>query len=228
MHDDHDPSPVNPLPPLVLALFFAVMGVEAMFLLGEQGLIGGASALGWRAAVIADYGFNSEVFHWMLQNGRYEMDHLLRFVTYPFVHAGFTHALFGGVMLLAMGKFMSETFSQMTTLIVFGVASLVGAAVFGFLNTSGPWLLGVFPGVYGLIGGFTYTLWVRLGQVGEMQLRAFGLIGVLLGIQLLFGLLFGGSGDWIADLAGFVAGFGVSFVLRPGGIQKIRSWLRSR
>jgi membrane associated rhomboid family serine protease len=58
--------------------------------------------------------------------------------------------------------------------------------------------------------------------------RAFTLIGFLMGIQLVFGLLFGGGLDWVADLAGFVAGFALSFVVAPGGVSQILARMRQR
>jgi membrane associated rhomboid family serine protease len=50
----------------------------------------------------------------------------------------------------------------------------------------------------------------------------------LLGAQLLFSLLFGGADYWVADLAGFVAGFALSFVVSPGGVSRLTSRLRQR
>jgi len=47
----------------------------------------------------------------------------------------------------------------------------------------------------------------RLAAVGANRYRAFSLIGFLLLIQLVFAILFGSSQDWIADIAGFAAGF---------------------
>ena len=47
-------------------------------------------------------------------------------------------------------------------------------------------------------------------------------------IQLIFGLLFGGRPDWVADLAGFVAGFGLSFVVAPGGWRHTLTIIRRR
>lgn len=79
-----------------------------------------------------------------------------------------------------------------------------------------------------MIGGFTFLLWVKLAQTGGPQSRAFTLIGFLMGIQLVFGLLFGGGQDWVADLAGFVAGFGLSFLVSPGGWARVVDRLRQR
>ncbi|KAG1715301.1 hypothetical protein GQR58_000266 [Nymphon striatum] len=172
------------------------------------------------------YSFSGEIFDWMISTGRWPLEHVQRFVTYPFVHATFTHALFAGVMLLALGKMVAEAFGAVATLAIWLVSSIGGAFVYALLSDTGVPLIGAFPPIYGLIGAFTYLLWLRLGQMGEQQLRAFSLIGILLGIQLLFGLFFGGGKDWLADIGGFVSGFGLSLFLVPGGWARILAKLR--
>ncbi|MGR3637742.1 MAG: rhomboid family intramembrane serine protease [Shimia sp.] len=224
-HPD-DQSPVNPLPPVVVALFLLIVGVEAMFWAGAKGLVGGPSAVGWRLAALQQYAFSAEIMDWMLATGSWPIEHVKRFATYLFIHISFTHALFGGVLLLAIGKMVGEVFSQLGTFLVFvgsGIAGAIGYAV--ILDPDLP-LVGSYPGVYGLIGAFTFLMWTRLGELGAPQARAFSLIGVLVGIQLLFGLLFGGNPDWVADVVGFGAGFLMSFVLVPGGWQRIREKIR--
>jgi len=225
--DGHErQSPLNPLPPFAVALFLVILGVEAMFSLGARGLVGGPEAVGWRSAAIQDYGFNSAIMAWMIENRTLPIEHLRRFVSYAFVHGSFTHALFGGVLLLAMAKFLSAVFRHWAILVLFVVSTVMGAVIFGLVIKDQPWLIGTFPGVYGLIGGFTYVMWLRLGQLGTNQARAFTLIGVLMGLQLVFGLLFGGNGTWVADVAGFATGFLASFVLSPGGFAKLRVRIR--
>ena len=60
-------------------------------------------------------------------------------------------------------------------------------------------------------------------------MRAFTLIGMLLLFQLVFGILFqDGSLTWIAEVAGFISGFLLSFLLIPGGMERIRQQLRQR
>ncbi len=220
-------SPVNPLPPVIVALFLLMMAIEVIFQLGARGLAGGPGAIGWRNSAIQTYGFNADLMAWMVQNGRYPQEHLMRLVSYIFVHGTFTHALFAGAMVLALGKFVGEVFSQWATLTLFIASAIGGAAAYGLTAGSGqPWLVGAFPGVYGLIGGFTYLMWLKLGQMGERQARAFSLIGVLLALQLVFGLLFGGNSQWLADVGGFIFGFVLSFFLSPGGWAKIRAKIR--
>jgi len=217
---------VNPLPPVVAALFLVIMGIEIAFFLGSRGLIGGPQAVGWRLAAIQKYAFSADIFDWMMINGRWPFEHVMRFVTYPFVHASFTHALFVGVFVLAMGKMVAEVFGSVAMLIVFIVSGAGGALAFALLVNSPIPLIGGFPAVYGLIGAFTYLLWRSLATVGANQTRAFTLIAFLMGIQLVFGLLFGGNKDWVADLAGFATGFGLSFFLSPGGWTRMRGKIR--
>ena len=82
--------------------------------------------------------------------------------------------------------------------------------------------------VYGLIGAYTYAIWLRLGQAGENQILAFRLIGVLLFLQLIFGLIFGSNMAWISELTGFFCGFGLSVLLAPGGWTSFVDRMRQR
>ena len=92
-------TPVNPLPPVVAALALVMAGFELAFNLGARGLIGGQNAVGWRNTLVERFGFSGRAFDWMLENGTFPPEHLIRFVTYPFFHANFTHALFAVVIL---------------------------------------------------------------------------------------------------------------------------------
>lgn len=228
MSRDPNAHPINPLPWVVWALVLPVIAMEAVLSLGARGLIGGPEAVGWRLAAFQDYGFSGQVLDWMLANGRFPLVHLRRFVTYPFIHGGVTHAVFVVVFILALGKMVGEVFRAWAVLLVFFGSAIVGALAYGLLLDDPVPLVGGYPAVYGLIGAFTFLLWVRLAGTGTNQYRAFTLIGVLLGIQLVFGLLFGASHDWLADIAGFATGFLLSFVVSPGGWGRVRARVRHR
>ena len=221
-------APFNTLPPVVVALFLVMMGIEIAFQMGARGLAGGPAAVGWRLDAVQSYGFSAPVFQKMIELGRYPAEHMLHLVSYAFVHGSFTQAVFAGVMILALGNMVGRVFSQVATLLVFLVGTVAGAVVFGLVSASQYALIGAFPGVYALIGAYSFLLWTHQGLVGGNKLSAFRLIGVLLGIQLVFGLLFGSQPDWIADIAGFAAGFAVSFLLVPGGWRRIRDRMRHR
>lgn len=228
MQSDPNAPPINPLPAVVWLLVLSVIAMEVVLSLGARGLVGGPGAVGWRLQAIRDYGFSGQVFDWMLQSGQFPADQMIRFVTYPFVHASLTHAVFVVVFILALGKMVGEVFRAWAVLLVFFGAAIVGALAYGLLLDTPTPLIGGYPAVYGLIGAFTFLMWVRLAGTGPTQYRAFTLIGVLLGIQLLFGLLFGGGFDWVADLAGFCTGFVLSFVVSPGGWARVRAKIRQR
>jgi rhomboid protease GluP len=226
MSSDPNISPVNPLPPAVVALVLVIMGIEAAFSLGMRGIIGGPEAIGWRLEAFQYYAFSSEIFWWMAETGQWPAEHLIRFLSYAFVHGAFTHALFVCVFVLAMGKMVGEVMGDLAMVIIFALSAIGGALGYAVLMNAPAPLIGGFPAVYGLIGAFTYILWRQLSLVGAQQSRAFSLIAFLMGIQLLFSLLFGGQKDWVADLCGFATGFGLSFFLAPGGWARIRGNIR--
>ncbi|MEM7075179.1 MAG: rhomboid family intramembrane serine protease [Pseudomonadota bacterium] len=228
MPQSGSPGPFNALPPLIAAIAIMIIGIELIFQMGARGLVGGPQAVGWRLAALQDYGFSNRAMTWMIETGQLRLDYLYRFVTYPFIHLSFVHALFATVMLLALGKFVGERMPQWAVLVLFFGSGAIGALVFGLVLPEGPGLVGAYPGVYGLIGGFTCLMWLWLGYLGENQTRAFSLIGVLLGLQLVFGLMYGEDPTWIADVAGFVAGFLMSFALVPGGWKRLRERLQQR
>ncbi|MEM9582822.1 MAG: rhomboid family intramembrane serine protease [Pseudomonadota bacterium] len=223
-----DESPFNALPPVVVGIAMVMAAVEIVLQLGESGMAGGPGAIGWRLAALEDYAFLPPVWEFMLANNIFPLEHMIRFITYPFIHGSFTHAIFAVVIVLAIGKAVGEVFSSLAFLAVFFFSSIFGALVFATLAPQETWLFGGYPGAYGLIGAFTFLLWVNLASVGANSMRAFTLIGILLAVQLVFGVLFGAGLDWIADVAGFVAGFLLSFIVSPGGWARVVAKLRKR
>ena len=228
MTSDHNASPLNPLPPVVWALALPIIAMEVVFGLGNAGLVAGAGAVGWRLQALERFAYFPDVMRRMVETGVYPTADVARLVTYPFVHGSVTHAVMVAVILLALGKVVGEVFRWWAMLVVF-----VGSGAIAALGyTAVPWLatplVGGYPAVYGLIGAFTFLLWVNLAAVGANKYRAFTMIGFLLGVQLLFGVLFGGGYDWVADIMGFAAGFGLSFVVSPGGWARVREKIRQR
>lgn len=218
-------SPVNPVPPVVLALVLAIAAVEAAVSLGGEGLVGGPGAVGWRVGLIERFAVSPAVLDYALAG---EVGLWQRFLAYPFVHGSAMHAIFAAALLLALGKFVGEGMGQARTLVVFMVATVLGAVVFALSVGETQPLFGAYPGIYGLIGAFTYLLWLRLGRAGENRLGAFRMIGVLMAFQLAFGMLFGSSPQWVGDVGGFLAGGATAVLVAPGGFAALRARLRAR
>jgi membrane associated rhomboid family serine protease len=229
-HEDYErpESPINALPPVVIALALLIVGIEIVFQLANAGIIGGPRGVGWRIAAAEEYGFSAAVLDRVLVNGDYSFNMLKRFVTYPFINIDLTQVAFCAALTLALGKFSAEYYGGLKVLFVYLLASVVGAVVFGLITEGRAPLLGGFTPVYGLIGAYTYALWLRMGRAGEKQIMAFRLIGFLLALQLVFGLIFGAGQQWIAELTGFATGFAVSIILAPGGWTAMLARLRRR
>ncbi|NNE88749.1 MAG: rhomboid family intramembrane serine protease [Silicimonas sp.] len=229
MQDEDFSQPFfNTLPPAVVALALSMFAVEIFFWLGEAGIIGGDEAIGWRTLAIRELGFFPPLIPWMIETGNWAPEHLLRFVSYLFLHWGFTSAIFSIVILLAMGKLVGEVFGNLAVLILFFACGFFGALIFAGLAGSERPLVGAFPSVYGLIGAYTFLLWVRFGHMGQNQYQAFTLIGFLMGIQLFFAIFFQVGSDWIADIAGFTLGFFIAPFLVKGALRQMLNRLRQR
>ena len=226
--NDLNAPPINPLPPVVWLLALPVIAMEVAVSLGASGFAGGASGIGWRLDAVQRFAFSPEYLRRMYEAGLWPADGLMRLVSYPLVHLSTTQAVFVIVFLLALGKFVGEVFRWWAVLVVVFGAAAVAAVVYAAVPFVTAPLVGGYPPVYGLIGAFTFILWTNLGRTGGNRMRAFALIGMLLAVQLVFGLLFGGGPQWIADLAGFGAGFLLSFVVSPGGWARVTAKLRAR
>lgn len=226
--DDYRLSPFNALPPVVVALAVVIAGLELMFQGASLGLIGGAGGVGWRLDAIRDWAVFDEIAAYMWARGAVLPEELVRLLSYPLIHTGFVHAAFVVVFILAIGKMVAEVFSPLAFVLLFWFSAVMGALGFVLILDSPYPLIGGYPGVYGLIGAFTFIMWTEARLRGGNRYRAFGLIGMLLAIQLLFGVIEGEFGNVVGDLTGFAAGFAASFVLRPGGWSRLRDRLRAR
>lgn len=228
MKDPITAPPINPLPFVVWLIVLPIIAMEVVLSAGGAGLVGGPAAVGWRMDAVQRFAFAPDMLRAMAEQNLWPADGLMRLVSYPFVHASVTHAVFVTVMALALGKMVGEVFRWWAVLVVFLGAAAVAAAVYAAVPFTHYALVGGYPAVYGLIGAFTFLIWMRLAGSGGNQWRAFSMIGFLLGAQLLFGVLFGGGTEWVADVAGFAAGFGLSFVVSPGGPRRVLARLRDR
>lgn len=229
MYDpNHNASPVNPIPPVVLAMVVLIAFFEIAFQLGARGLVGGPAAIQWRVQALQTFGFYPSVWDYLVTTGSPSPEALWRFVTYPLVHASFVHALFACVLLLALGNFIARVFRPVALVLVVLACLIAGAVAFGLTNNDGAPLYGAYPAAYGMIGMYTWCLWTMAERMGRNPYAAFQLIGVLVGIQLLFVVLEGAWYSFFAEIAGFATGFLLAAPAAPGGMARLREKLRGR
>lgn len=227
----HHASPFNALPPVIVVLSLAMLAVEVVLGLADAGMIGGPQGIGWRQRAFADYSLWKPVMMPALEAGVYPLDVLWRFVTYSFINSDFTGMIFPVVILLAVGKFVGEAYST-PALFATWLLSAIGAGLVFLLvqpRTSMVPLAGGMPATYGLIGALTFLLWQQARWQGQPPVKAFRLIGMLTGFQLLVLAAFGGSWTYVvAELSGFAIGFALGFVLAPGRWQALLRQIRGR
>lgn len=226
-------SPINPLPITVWMLALPIIASEIVFALGKAGVIGGAQGVGLRLTALQFTAFAPEMIQRMWQVGVVDWSQLYRLLSFSFIHVSFTHAAFVVAFTLALGNMVAREFRPWAVIALFFGSAIGGAIIYtviiSALGLRTEPLIGGYPAVYGLVGAFTFLLWARLAAANANRMRAFTLIGMLLLFQLVFGLVFGGAGlSWIAEVAGFFCGFGLSFLLVDGGIQRALRHIRQR
>lgn len=226
MSENQPPPAINPMPPVVTALFLVIALVEFIFLMESYGLFGGQGGSSLRVNAIESYAVNTALLAWMIENQNYPLGHLARFVSYSFIHVSTLQAAVACALFLAMGKMVGSVFSAVSVLLVFALSAALGAIAFCLVQPEGGWLFGAYPGIYGLIGAYTFLMWVTLKAQNGRPSQAFALIALLLAIQLVFGIIFGNTFHWVAELVGFLTGFGLSFFFMPGGFRRVIDFLR--
>ena len=223
----HEPL-FHALPWVVWVICLPMIALEIVLQAGELGIAGGPTAIGWRLQAVETLAFSPPMLREALSTGLWWDEVGKRALAYPLVHYGLIDTAFSVALTLALGKWVAEVMRPAFVLLVFLGASVGGALVYGVLPFTDLALIGGSPGVYGLVGGFTFALWSRLVVRNGPQQSAFVLIVMLMGMQILFRLLFQWQWDWIADLAGFAVGFRLSALLVPGGWQGAMRRLRRR
>ncbi len=229
MTPDYKIAPVNPLPAVVWLLVLPIAAVEIV--LAVTAGIGSNTFVGWRSQAIEATAFSGLLWDRMIEVGDYSPRNLLRLVSYVFVQWNYVQALFVCVFTLALGKYVGEIYRWWAVAVVFFFSAAVGAVAYGALLDVQLPLVGGYPAAYGLIGALTFIIWTRLGAEGVNRARAFLFIGALMVWQLGFGaveFLYYGQTDFyfVAELAGFAAGFLISFVVSPGGWRRVLAKLR--
>ncbi len=225
MYRNSQPNAFNPMPPVVVALFAAIGGIEFWLTIGPV-LIGGSNAIEWRVETIERFAVNSHLTLWMIENKKYTLDDLARFVSFSFIHGSMLNTAIACALFLAMGKIVGSLFSAISVLVFFVGSAAVGAFIYSLAVPEGGWLFGSITGIYGLIGAYTFMMWITLRVNNAPQGQAFYLIALLMGVQLIFSIIFGDNDSWVADLISFGTGFLLSFLFVPGGFSRVLDMLR--
>jgi rhomboid protease GluP len=213
---------LQPLPPLIVVLALALAAVEAALQLGRLGFVGGPEAVGWRMEAMTRWGFSAPLLDQMVARREFPPGEMARVLSYGLVHASALHAAFAVVLLLALGQAVAARFSAAATAAVLLAGAAAGAAAYWAALDGGRILVGAYPAIYGLLGAFTWSLWMR--AEGRGRWLAFRLVAVLIALQVGFRLVEDAGDVWVAEAGAFAAGFGLAFFVAPGGAARIVRW----
>ncbi len=134
-----------------------------------------------------------------------------RFVTYMFLHGGFTHILFNMFGLWMFGTQIERLWGYRTFLIYYFVCGLGGAATYGLFNLAGVGayvpMLGASGAIYGILLAFALffpdaviLIFMVIPMKAKYAVLLFGLIELL-------SVPKGGEVAHLAHLGGMLAGF---------------------
>jgi rhomboid protease GluP len=227
-YDSH--SVLNPISPFLLLIAGAAALIEIVLMLAENDMIGGPNAHNWRTLLIQNYGFYDPIFEQFRETGFSlfftNPQFALTFIAYPFVSYNLPGTLVGVVIFLAVGRAVSIRFSIWAALVIFAVGIISGALAYGFVSSSGLRLLGMFQPCCALIGAYSWTEY-RYRQISGAPIwPAFRILFFLAILNMVQYLFFQPTDFWVAELAAFLAGFGLSYLLAPGAARRIVARLR--
>lgn len=225
MHNpNHNVSPFNPVPPAALIVTAAILLIEAVLQLGQHGLIGGAEAVGWRIEMIQDFAFFDSVWERMLVSHQVRPEWIWPFFTYTFVSPSPVMAMIGAAMVISIGTHLIREYSTAAFVIVFAISTSLAALIFGLFSASPQPLMGPFPAMFGLLGLYSWNLWVEAKRKGRPPWGAFRMAGFLLAFQGLRWLIFGHGKELISEIAALFIGFAMGLVLTPEGRALLGQW----
>jgi len=135
-----------------------------------------------------------------------------RLVAPIFLHIGFLHLLANSFALIIFGGIVERTFGARNYLTVYLVAGVFGNILsYWAAPTMGAGASGAVSGIVAAYGVFLLVNRRLLGETGRRSLTA---IGVIVAINVVFGLVARGVDYW-AHLGGFSAGLALGWWLAP-------------
>lgn len=203
-----------PAPPaIVWAMALAFAALELIFNLGQWGET-------LRLWAFSHFAFFDLYLDAALAGRSVPPEFWLSFFTYSFLHGGFTHLLFNGVIFLALGGVLANALGTWRFLALFFFASATGALLWGLAFTSQPpgHLVGASGALFGFFGALKRWEWRWTAATGASRRRFWGTIFALILLNL-FLAIFGAAGltvAWEAHLGGFIGGWLIAPVLAPG------------
>jgi len=167
----------------------------------------------WREMADGWGGFWPGLFRGWLPN--YPGQRWGMFVTYGFLHAGFSHLLTNMVTLVVFSLPVVERVGQGRYLMLYALSQIGGGVGFALLSSSLQPMVGASGALFGLAGAWAAWNYVDRFRAGERLWPVLMLILIFVALNVLQWWTMHGLLAWQAHLGGFVTGWIAGLVLDP-------------
>ena len=207
------PAPVPairlPVPPAVLALALLCAVPELALLGADWGLWGSAR---WRPLAYQNGAFWAGLLYGWRPN--YAAQPVTMFFTYAWLHAG-PGPLAGNLLALVwLGPRVVARHGTLGLALLWGAATLGGAAAFGLITTNPAPMVGASGALFGLAAAWTVAEVQGARGLRARAIRALGITLSLVALNAATWALQGGHLAWETHLGGFLAGLVLAAVGR--------------
>ncbi len=196
-----DPTAHRPLPRALVALTGFIALVEVVLSLADAGILFDPSL---RPRVLGAGAFWSPLLHGA--EPLYAAQPITMFVSHALLHGGFLHMAMNMAILLAMGRFVADRYTEAAILPVFLLGAIAGGAVYGLLTNVPIPMVGASGAVFAFLGVWIVWDWRRHVAAGISPRPVLTRVAVLAGLNLAAWIALDGMLAWEAHLGGFLMG----------------------
>ena len=204
------PAPTRlPLPPAVLVLALLSALPELALLGADWGFWGSAR---WRPLAYQNGAFWAGLLHGWQPN--YAAQPVTMFASYAWLHAGPGHLAGNLLALVWLGPRVVARHGTLGLALLWGAATLGGAAAFGLITTNPAPMVGASGALFGLAAAWTVAEVQGARGLRARAIRALGITLSLVGLNAATWALQGGHLAWEAHLGGFLTGLALAAAWR--------------
>ena len=217
-------EPYKPLPLNLVLLVGIIAAIEILLSAADMGFIADPSL---RARFLRTGAFWVELLHGgtpVFAAQPYTM-----FLSHALLHGSFAHMGMNMVMLLALGRFVSDRYGPAVIPPLFLVGAVAGGAAYGLLASGGAPMVGASGADFAFIGVWTVWDYRRHRAAGVPPNPVYARVAVLAGLNVAMYYWLGGMLAWQAHLGGFLAGCAYGAVLEAraaAGARRARAEAR--
>lgn len=192
---------IAPLPVAVVILIFICVFVEFALGLADYGVIGSTR---WRSLSYQNGAFWAGLLYNWQPN--FTLQPWTMFVSYSFLHSGFTHLLGNMLALAWLGQIACERIGQSGFVALYIVSAIFGGLVFGIITGSAQPMVGASGALFGLAGAWQCWIWQDYTSSGKSLKPIFWTLLLLVALNFFMWLSANGQLAWETHLGGFIAG----------------------